>query len=102
MIPEDTSIAEKKEKRAEAAKQLRMAYARLFASVDGQTVLADLLDQFGFYPNRIEKPTYQFGLPPDDFIHKDGVKQPVRYILRQITPASGEINTPTTTNEAQP
>lgn len=100
MIPEDINDSKEREAREEAAKQLRMAYSRLFDSLDGQTVLADLLHQFGFLPNRIEKSTYVFGIPPDDFIHRDGSKQPVRYILGKITPSGGEIK-PQPTIEAE-
>lgn len=98
MIETNTTDREAAEKREEAAKQLRMAYARLFASADGQVVLADLKREFGFYANGLEKSTYQPGLPPNDFIHRDGAKQPVRHILRKITPIDGEHSTP---NEAQ-
>jgi hypothetical protein len=100
MITEDPKDREEAEKRQEAQKQLRFAYARLFASADGLVVLEDLKRQFGFYRNGLEKSTYTPGLPPNDFIHRDGAKQPVRHILKQITPDGGEISTPTT-KEAQ-
>ncbi len=93
MMPDITPEIEEAQKRQEAAKQLRFAYARLFASADGQVVLEDLKRQFGFYPNGLEKSTYTPGLPPNDFIHRDGAKQPVRHILKQITPDGGEIST---------
>ena len=100
MIPDTQEAREEAEKRAEAQKQMRFAYARLFASADGQVVLEDLKRQFGFYPNGLEKSTYTPGLPPNDFIHRDGAKQPVRHILKQITPDGGEISTQPT-KEAQ-
>ena len=73
----------------EEKQQLRMAYARLFASVDGLAVLADLQAQFG-WRDGVERSTYQFGIAPNDFIHRDGAKEPIRHILRQIGPINGE------------
>jgi len=74
----------------EEKQQLRMAYARLFASADGLAVLADLQAQFG-WRDGVERSTYQFGIAPNDFIHRDGAKEPVRHILRQISPIDGEL-----------
>lgn len=81
--------AQQKEDMAEAAKQLRLAYGRVFGTPDGQRVLADLQARFG-WKDGIELPCFTPGLRPEDAIHRDGMKEPVRHISRMIR--AGEPN----------
>lgn len=100
MIPDEAKPdATAKEKREEEAKQLRLAYGRIFGSMDGQLVLADLKKRYG-WRDGVELPCYTSGLSANDFIHREGMREPVRYILRQTTLLDGEQST-ATTNEAK-
>ena len=82
-IRSEADAAEEAEKRQEAAKQLRMAYGRVFGTPDGQTILEDLQARYG-WRDGVELPCYQAGIKPEDAIHRDGCKEPVRYISRMI------------------
>ena len=61
--------------------QARQAYARLFSSPDGKVVLADLMEAFGWREG-VELPCYKPGINDNDSSHRDGMKEPVRRILR--------------------
>jgi hypothetical protein len=73
-----------REKRDEEAKQLRLAYGRIFGSEDGKLVMADLKRRYG-WRDGVEMPCYTSGLCSNDFIHREGMREPVRYILRLLT-----------------
>ena len=98
MIDEAKPTPTEREAREEQAKQLRLAYGRIFGSQDGQLILADLKKRYGFGRGGVELPCYVPLMAPNDFIPRDGMREPVRYILRQITPNDGEHTQP---NEAQ-
>lgn len=80
-IKDAQDAAKEEEKRQEQARQLRMAYGRLFGSPDGQRVLADLQARYG-WKDGVELPCYTPGMQATDAIHRDGMKEPVRYISR--------------------
>lgn len=71
---------QQRERREEKERQLGLAYGRFGASEDGRLILADLMRRFG-WKNGIEAPCYHTGITPEDAIHRDGMKEPVRYIL---------------------
>lgn len=77
------------EKRKDNAKQLRMSYARLFASEDGRRIMDDLKRRYG-WQNDVELPCYQPNMTNNDFIHREGMREPIRYILRQMAKKTEE------------
>lgn len=70
-----------KEARDEAKRQLLMAYGRFANSEDGRLIIGDLMKRYGWSTEGIERPCFQPGMQPEDAIHRDGMKEPVRHIL---------------------
>lgn len=81
------------EAQGDEKKELRAAWNRLMNSEDGRKCLADLQRRYG-WKDGVELPSYQANMPPNDFIHRDGMKDVVRYILRQISRPDGHTETP--------
>lgn len=90
-IRSEADAAEEAEKRQEQAKQLRMVYGRVFGSPDGMSILADLQARFG-WKDGVELPSFQPGLRSEDAIHRDGMKEPIRYISRMVNAGQNKPN----------
>ena len=62
--------------------QLRLDYRMLFNSERGKKLLKDMKSKFGWREGgNIESPSATFGTDPNDAFLKEGMKQPIRYIL---------------------
>lgn len=83
-IRTDADAAAQAEKMAEDKRQHRMLYGRVFGTPDGKRVLADLMKRYGWDEDGVELACFQPGMAPTDAIHRDGMKEPVRYISRMI------------------
>lgn len=78
LTPEQTA-----ERRTESQKQLRLAYGRVFETPDGKAILEDLQARYG-WKGGIELPSYTPQATAESAIHRDGMKEPVRHILRMV------------------
>jgi hypothetical protein len=74
----------------EKAKQLRIEYRKVFTSESGKAILADLFGRYGFDAEGVERPSARAGMRAEDVFLADGMKEPVRYILRQLEPVSDQ------------
>lgn len=70
------------QKRADQYRELVRTYKRLLASEDGRVVLADLMNNYGFDKNGVERDDYTVGCTGIDLGRKDGTKSPIRYMLK--------------------
>lgn len=70
------------EQKQEAKKQLAMAYGRFLDSENGKLIMADLLKRYGFDEHGIELPIHTPGIGERDTAHRDGMREPVRYLMR--------------------
>ena len=62
--------------------QLKIDYRFIFNGEKGGAILKDLKSKFGWRDGgNIESPTATFGTDPNDAFLKEGMKQPIRYIL---------------------
>jgi hypothetical protein len=77
------------------AKQLRMSYGMLFGSEHGKRVLEDLKRRYGFSPDGTELPIYSPGLDAMTTTHRDGMREPVRHILRMTALIEKPADKPT-------
>lgn len=91
--PDSKEEAEHKEKQ----RQLRMTYASVFATPNGQIILADLKQRYGFAPDDTELPIFIPGLDAATVSHRDGMREPIRHILRQKAPLPEKTNPKPTT-----
>lgn len=77
MKDEHPTEQEFKEKR----EALRRSYALTFSTEHGRAVLQDLMRNFGFNEDGIERSSTMLGIPPNEVYHREGTKEPVRRIL---------------------
>lgn len=82
-IRNDEDAAAQLERRREQDKQLSLAYNRLFKTVDGSLILDNLMNRYG-WQDGVEAPSYRLGSSSTDTAARDGMKEPVRYILRML------------------
>jgi hypothetical protein len=69
---------------------LRTSYGFVFGGEHGKRVLADLMANFGFEEDGIEKPSAIPNIRSEEVWLREGAKQPVRHILRRLREASAQ------------
>lgn len=82
-IPDSKLIEEKR-------RALVQAYKQTFATIQGKAVLADLMDRYGFDEFGIERSAVVNGSDQQNLFLVEGMKEPVRRILRQLATVDRE------------
>ncbi len=62
--------------------QIRLAYGQFFGSENGKLILKDLQKRYGFDESGVEHPIYRPGQDAQRTAQIDGMREPVRYIMR--------------------
>lgn len=65
-------------------RQLIIAYKEVFTSEKGQIILADLKARYGWGADGVELPSFRPALGADQQAYAEGMKEPVRQILRWL------------------
>lgn len=87
---DDAEIEQHKAEKARREAILRKSYFDVFKSDGGKAVLADLRLRYGFESDGVERPSARIGMRAEDVFLTEGMKEPVRHILRMIEQPNNE------------
>jgi len=80
--PDRETAEQQQARKKQHGDQLRLDYRFIFNGEKGKEILKDLKHRFGWrYGGDIESPSASFGASSRDVFLKEGMKEPIRYIL---------------------